>query len=101
VATRLPEELRLTPADAARLVEHEILARFEIRALPASRRLRFVQLAASDEVVGGRLHDAHIAAVASSAGAKIVVTENRRHFTSLLRSGIRVLTAKELVAEAL
>jgi hypothetical protein len=30
---------------------------------------------------------------------QIVVTENRRHFTSLLRHGIRVLVSGELASE--
>jgi tetratricopeptide (TPR) repeat protein len=37
--------------------------------------------------------------VARAAGARTVVTENRRHFTSLLRHGITVLTAEEFAAE--
>ncbi len=35
VATRLPGELRLFPEDALRLIEGEILARFEVHELPA------------------------------------------------------------------
>ena len=41
VSTRLPEELRLTPADALRLVEEEILARFQIHQLPARDQRAF------------------------------------------------------------
>lgn len=48
---------------------------------------------------GGRIYDAHIAEVARQAGARLVATENRRHFTPLLRHGIRVLVSEELVAE--
>ena len=40
----------------------------------------------------------HAAALAH-AGAQLVATENRRHFTSLLRHGIRVLVSVELAAE--
>lgn len=99
VATRLPEELRLSPEDAAQLVESEILSRFEVRQLPDRRHLEFFRSVAIDRIVGGRLYDAHIAEVARSAGAALIVTENRRHFTALLKHGIRVLTAAELSAE--
>ncbi len=42
---------------------------------------------------------AAVAEVARLAGAEVLVTESRRHFTSLLRHGLRVLTAAELLAE--
>jgi predicted nucleic acid-binding protein len=99
VATRLPREFRVTPADAARLVEEEILARFAVHALPRARRTSFIRQAALDAVHGGRLYDAHIAEVARMAGADVVVTENRPHFSQLLRHGIRVLTAAEMTDE--
>jgi len=41
------------------------------------------------------LHDAHIAEIARLSGAKVVVTDNRRHFLALARHGIRVLGAEE------
>lgn len=97
VSTRLPRELRLSPPEAARLVEEELMARFYVHALPRDRRLAFVRGAAHDEIAGGRVYDAHIAEIARLAGADVVVTENRRHFTQLLRHGVRVLTARELV----
>lgn len=100
VSTRLPEEFRLRPEDAARLLEEEILARFDVEDLPAGSRLPLLRDALADDIAGGRIYDAHIAEVARAGAAKTVVTENRRHFLTLLRSGIVVLTASELVAEA-
>jgi len=100
VATRLPKELRVTPAVAARLVEEEVVERFRICSLPRDRRLPFIRSAAHDAVVGGRLYDAHIGEIARLTGADVVATENRRHFTSLMRHGVRVLTAAELAEEA-
>ncbi len=35
VATRLPPEFRLTPADAARLVQEEVFGRMSVHGLPA------------------------------------------------------------------
>lgn len=99
VATRLPEEYRLTPSDAHRLVGEEILARFSVYDLPRERRAPLFADAATDGIAGGRIYDAEIGAVAAAAGASLLVTGNRRHFVSLLRRGLRVLTAEELLAE--
>jgi len=101
VSTRLPEEFRLSPADALRLIEEEILARFRVRQLPDRWRLAFLRSAVRDRVAGGRIYDAHIAEIARQAGARVVVTDNRRHFTALLRAGIRVLSTDEFASEAL
>ena len=99
VATRLPEEYRLTTQDTRRLLDEEILARFAIFELPAEHRAQLFAEAATDGVAGGRIYDAEIGAVAVAAGARILVTGNRRHFVPLLRRGLRVLTAAELLAE--
>lgn len=100
VSTRLPEELRLVPADAGRLVVEEILTRFRVHQLPAGRWRSFIHAAERDRTAGGRIYDAHIAEVARAARARVVVTDNRRHFTALLRHGIRVASAEEFAAEA-
>jgi predicted nucleic acid-binding protein len=99
VATRLPAELRLAPSDALRLIESEILTRFELRQLPLRDIGRFLRSAAQEGVAGGRIYDAHIAETARLAGARTVVTDNRRHFTSLMRHGIRVLSTEEFASE--
>ena len=99
VSTRLPPEFRLTPSDALRLIEEEILARFKIHQLPANVRTAFLHGAEHERVAGGRIYDAHIAEIARLSGAGTVVTDNRRHFTSLLRHGIAVRTAAECAKE--
>jgi predicted nucleic acid-binding protein len=93
VATRLPEEFRLTPQDALTLLAEEVLGRFDVFDLPAGRRSSFLAQAARDQLRGGRLYDAHIAAVARASGASTVVTENLRHFAGLEALGIRVCDA--------
>ncbi len=95
VATRLPAEFRLSPADARQLVEDEILARFDVRDLPRSDRRALFATAVSDHVAGGRIYDLHIAEVARATGASAVLTQNRRHFTGLLRHGMVVQSAEE------
>jgi predicted nucleic acid-binding protein len=99
VATRLPLELRVTAEIAARLVEEEIDARFVVHALPRDRRHAFIRSAGSDGIAGGRIYDAHIAEIARVTGAELVITDNRKHFTQLLRYGLRVLTSSEALRE--
>jgi len=98
VSTRLPPEFRLTPADAARLIEEEVFARLSIHDLPGTDRLPLLRAAVQDGTAGGRIYDAHIAEVARTAGARVVVTDNRRHFLAALRHGMRVETPSEFLA---
>ena len=98
VSTRLPPEFRLTPVDAARLLEDEVFGRMAVHDLPAADRLPMVKAAARDGTAGGRIYGAHIAEVARAAGAAVVVTDNRRHFIAALRYGIRVETPGEFLA---
>jgi predicted nucleic acid-binding protein len=98
VATRLPPEFRLTPADAGVLLQEEVFSRVGVHDLPAVDRFTMLQVAARDGIAGGRIYDAHIAEVARAAGASVVVTDNRRHFLSALRYGMRVDTPAEFLA---
>jgi predicted nucleic acid-binding protein len=98
VATRLPPEYRLTSADAQRLLDEEVFGRMTVHDLPADDRLPLLRAAVQDGTVGGRIYDAHIAEVARAAGARVVVTDNRRHFLAALRHGIRVETPAEYLA---
>jgi predicted nucleic acid-binding protein len=98
VATRLPPEYRLAPADAVQLLEQEVFARMTVHDLPPAARLPMLQAIARDGVVGGRIYDAHIGEIARAADAQVVVTDNRRHFLSALRFGLRVETPTEFLA---
>jgi predicted nucleic acid-binding protein len=98
VSTRLPPEYRLTPQDAAMLIEQEIFARLAVHDLPAADRLPILKTAARDAIAGGRIYDAHIAEVARASGAHVVITDNRRHFLAALRYGLRVETPAEFLA---
>lgn len=98
VATRLPEEYRLAPPDALRLLEEEVLGRLAVHDLPTPHRAAFLRSAVEQRVAGGRLYDAHIAAIAERSGSRVVVTENLRHFRAL-SSKLRVVSAAELLAE--
>lgn len=97
VATRLPPEFRLTPADAVTLLEHEVFARMAVHDLPAADRLGLLRAAAHDSIAGGRVYDAHIAEIARAVRASVVVTDNRKHFLSALRYDMRVETPAEFL----
>ena len=98
VATRLPPEFRLSPADASQLLHEEVLSRLSVHDLPVAQRLPFIRTAATDGTAGGRIYDAHIAEVARASGATVIVTDNRRHFVASLRHGIRIETPTEFLA---
>jgi hypothetical protein len=95
VATRLPEEFRLTPADAVTLLEREVLPRFRTLDLPSGARRRLLHDCVRTGIRGGRLYDAHIAEVARASGARLVITENVRHFSVLESRGVAVMSAAE------
>ncbi len=95
----MPVEFRLTPADALRLLEEEIISRFEIHQLPEDDRACFLRAAGQERVAGGRVYDAHIAEIVRTSGARIVVTDNRRHFASLFRHMIQVMSALEFAKD--
>jgi toxin FitB len=97
VATRLPPEFRLAPADAVKLLDQEIFGRMAVHDLPAANRMPMLRAAAEDGAIGGRVYDAHIADVARTADAGVIVTDNRRHFLASLRHGIRVETPTEFL----
>ena len=97
VATRLPPEFRLRPEDAARLLEEEIFGRMTVHDLPVADREQMLRFLASDRITGGRIYDVHIAEIARSAGARVIVTDNRRHFLSALRHDLRVETPSEFL----
>jgi predicted nucleic acid-binding protein len=93
VATRLPAEYRLAPADAVRLIEEEIFGRMAVHDLPPAQRRDLLSAASRDGIAGGRVYDAHIAEI-----ARVIVTDNRRHFLAALRHGLRVETPGEFMA---
>ena len=97
LSTRLPPEFRLPAADAARLMDEEIIARMAVHDLPSADRAAMLRLLADDGITGGRVYDVYIAEVARAAGAGIIITDNRRHFLSALRHGLRVETPAEFL----
>jgi hypothetical protein len=56
VATRLPPEFRLSPADAVQLLGLEVFGRIAVHDLPAGERLTMLKGAAMDGTAGGRIY---------------------------------------------
>jgi predicted nucleic acid-binding protein len=80
-------------------VEEELLGRLRVVDLPASARLELVREAVRERVAGGRFYDAHIAGIARRSGARIVVTDDVRHITTLRAHGLRVLDSATCASE--
>ena len=80
------------------LLREEVIGRMAVHDLPPASRVSMLEAAGRDATTGGRIYDAHIAEVARAAGADVVVTDNRRHFVSTLRWGMRVETPAEFLA---
>jgi predicted nucleic acid-binding protein len=97
VGTRLPPEFRLTPTDASLLLHQEVFDRMSVHDLPIADRAALLKTAAQEGIAGGRIYDTHIAEVARASSATVIVTDNRRHFLSALRYGIRVETPTEFL----
>jgi hypothetical protein len=68
-----------------------------IHDLPAADQRSMLRLLAEDGVTGGRVYDLHLAEIARAAGARVIVTDNRRHFLAALRHGLRVETPSEFL----
>ena len=98
VATRLPAEFRLTPDHAFQLLDREVFARMSVHDLPGTNLGAFIEVSVRDGITGGRIYDAHIAEVARIAGASVVVTDNRRHFLTALRHGLRIASPREFLS---
>lgn len=99
VATRLPEEYRLSTETAEEFVTVEIMDRLQVYGLEASRWKDFFAEAAQSMVRGGRVYDFHIGRVAVDAKSSVIITENKKHFSPFAKEGLQVLTAKEFLRE--
>lgn len=97
VATRLPPEFRLEPADAVRLLQNEVFGRMTVQDLNPAERAPMLRMLVDDRIGGGRVYDVHIAETARAGGARVIVTDNRRHFITALRHGLRVETPAEFL----
>ena len=80
--TRIPAPHRASPDQAIKCLR-EIANRFRLISLEGAGYLSVIQNAAANEIVGGTVYDALIAACALQAGADHIYTWNVRHFERL------------------
>ena len=97
VATRLPEEFRLSPHVALQLLDNEVLSRLRIGFLQENHQRAFLFDSVAEDIAGGRIYDAHIGYIARQMGASVIVTENKKHFNTALKRGLLVLSASEFL----
>jgi predicted nucleic acid-binding protein len=83
ILTRLPRSPRITPMQAAALVEENIINHFEVVALNAREYSRLTSRLGQESVVGGKAYDALHLECASKSGAETIYTFNVRHFRDL------------------
>jgi len=97
VATKLPEEYRLTPDVAQEFVDEEIMGRLGIEILDRADQRQFFREATRNTIRGGRIYDFHIGTVALVHQTSAIITENKKHFLNFERQAIDVLSASEFL----
>jgi predicted nucleic acid-binding protein len=91
VLTRLPAPHRLSPKDAARLLEGSLHASSRTVGLRAGAIWTFVRALVDEDVRGGATYDRRILEEALAAGAQRLLTLNGADFRRFAREGIEVL----------
>ena len=82
VLTRLPAPYRLAPADALSLLDSNFGRGVPVVALSVAGYRALLRAAPAEDVSGGRIYDAVIAACARQARARTLLTFNTSHFAS-------------------
>jgi predicted nucleic acid-binding protein len=80
VLTRFPAPHRLAPGDAWAVLDVSFAQTATVISLPASQHVAFLARMGKRGIAGGRVYDALIAACATKAGARTLLTLTARHF---------------------
>jgi predicted nucleic acid-binding protein len=91
VMTRLPAPHRLAPVDAYELLSGSFEQHATVVSLTEKEAWRFLQETANQGVTGGSTYDALILACAHKAGAKRLLTLDRRDFLRLKAKEIEIV----------
>ena len=83
ILTRLPRSPRITPLQAAQLVEENIVEHFGVVALTGKDYGALAHRLGQENIVGGKAYDALHLECASKSGAERIYTFNVRHFMEL------------------
>jgi predicted nucleic acid-binding protein len=96
ILTTLPVQPTISPTDARRLIQHNIIPSLEIVSLSDQDYIQIIEHLASLGIIGGATYDALILRAADNAHVDLVVTLNERDFRRVYPS-----LAEKIVAPAL
>ena len=85
ILTRLPRSPRISPLQAATLVDQNIASRFTVVALTAKEYRQLAQKRGRVSIMGGQAYDALHLECAAKSGADRIYTFNVHHFARLGR----------------
>ena len=80
VLTRMPSQPRIHPADAMKMIQHNILAHFKIVSLDADAYQQVIAQCAEEGLTGGVIYDALLLQCAASILPDRIYTFNLRDF---------------------
>jgi predicted nucleic acid-binding protein len=91
VLTRLPPPHRLSARDAYALIAANFVEGRDVVALDADDYRRIIELASLEEIGGGQVYDAVLAACARGAAVDAFLTFNARHFDRYRSPGLAIV----------
>jgi hypothetical protein len=83
ILTRLPRSPRLTPAQAATLLQENVVKHFTVIGLTPKEYGELVERLGRNATVGGQAYDALHLACGEKSGADQIFTFNTRHFVGI------------------
>jgi hypothetical protein len=96
VLTRVPRPHRLSASVALQVLRSSFLERAAaVVALDADGYIELLQRAPTEQIAGGRIYDAVIAACAVQARVNVLLTFNDQHFRPLLPREIEIVVPSE------
>jgi predicted nucleic acid-binding protein len=90
VLTRMPKPRRLSPESAFILLDRTLRDKAEVKGLDGQAAFDLLQTFQDRDIAGGAVYDALIATVALRAGARKLLTLNRRHFERVAPDGLEI-----------
>jgi predicted nucleic acid-binding protein len=80
ILTTLPVQPRISPGEARRLIQHNIIQKFEVVTLSSQDYADVIDILAEIGITGGATYDALILRAAANADVDMVVTLNEKDF---------------------
>jgi len=93
VLTRLPVVPRIQPAEAARIVEDNVVKHFTVQTLNAAEHLALIRRAPALGIAGGAIYDALLLACAEKAAVSRIYTFNTADFSRLAPALSNIVTS--------